>query len=215
MIPEKDRQKIRERFSAMTEPVVLRFFESSIDCPTCPQIKDLLQEVADLSDKLTLEVFNLYTDEEKAKEIGVDKAPTLAILGGSGQDYGIRFYGAPAGYEFAAFLEAILMISRGDSGLKAETKTKLATIDQDVTLNVFVTPTCPYCPSAVHLAHQFAFENAHIRGHMIEATEFPEWANRFDVYGVPKTVINDLDSIEGAVPEAVLLDQVMAVASKA
>ncbi|MDI3256816.1 MAG: thioredoxin family protein [Kyrpidia sp.] len=215
MIPEKDRQKIRERFADMTHAVVLRFFESSINCPTCPQIKDLLQEVADLSGLITLEGYNLYTDEEKAKELDVDKAPTLAVLGESGEDYGIRFYGAPTGYEFAAFLEAILMVSRRDSGLKPETKTKLAAVDQNVTLNVFVTPTCPYCPGAVHLAHQFAFENPHIRGHMIEATEFPDWANRFDVYGVPKTVINDLDSIEGAVPEPILLDQVLAVAAKA
>jgi glutaredoxin-like protein len=199
----------------MTEPVILRFFESSINCPTCPATRRLLETVAELSDLITLEVYNRFTNEEKAQELNIDRVPALAILGGSGKDYGIRFFGMPSGYEFATLLDSILMVSRGDSGLKEETKAKLATVDQEITLNVFVTPTCPYCPAAVRLAHQFAFENPHIRGHMIEATEFPDWANRFDVYGVPKTVINDLESIEGAVPENVLLDQVLAVAARA
>lgn len=210
LIAEKDRQKIRDRFSEMVSPVTLRFFESSLNCPGCPQTRRLLEELVELSDLISLEVYNLYTEEDKARELGVERVPAIAVLGGDGTDYGIRFFGIPAGYEFTTLIEAILMVSRGDSGLKPATRAKLAALDQDVTLNVFVTPTCPYCPAAVRLAHQFAFESPHIRGHMIEATEFPDWANRFEVYGVPKTVINDLESIEGAVPEEVLLDQVMA-----
>jgi len=63
---------------------------------------------------------------------------------------------------------------------------------------------------AVRLAHQFAFESEKVVGKMVEATEFPEWANKFNVYGVPKTVINDVDnySLEGAAPEAMLLEKV-------
>ena len=47
-------------------------------------------------------------------------------------------------------------------------------LGRPVHIQVFVTPTCPYCPQAVRLAHQFALESDQIRGDMIEATEFPE-----------------------------------------
>ncbi len=49
---------------------------------------------------------------------------------------------------------------------------------------------------------------------MVEATEFPEWADRFNVYGVPKTVINRTEehSLEGAVPEQMFLEAVMEAA---
>jgi predicted DsbA family dithiol-disulfide isomerase len=44
---------------------------------------------------------------------------------------------------------------------------------------------------------------------MIESTEFPHLANKFNVYGVPKTVINDTIFLEGAVPEDVFLEHVL------
>jgi predicted DsbA family dithiol-disulfide isomerase len=46
---------------------------------------------------------------------------------------------------------------------------------------------------------------------MVEATEFPHLANRYQVYGVPRTVVNEVIHIEGAVPEANLISQLMAV----
>ena len=47
---------------------------------------------------------------------------------------------------------------------------------------------------------------------MVDASEFGDWATRFNVYGVPKTVINDTDdhSLEGAAPENMLLEKVLA-----
>jgi thiol-disulfide isomerase/thioredoxin len=67
----------------------------------------------------------------------------------------------------------------------------LKNLDKPLLLQVFVTPSCPHCPRAVLLAHQMAMENPQmIRAEGVEATEFPELANRFNVRGVPQTVIN-------------------------
>ncbi|QSO49677.1 thioredoxin family protein [Alicyclobacillus mengziensis] len=215
MISEQNRTAIRERFAELKQPVVLQYFESNLDCPLCGDVKQLLTELTELTPLLTVEVFNVYADESAAKSLKVDKAPTIVLTDDTHKDFGIRFYGAPSGYEFATLLEDILMMSARDSGLSANTRSKLATLTNAVDLKVFVTPTCPYCPAAVRLAHQFAYESTWVHGAMVEATEFPEWANKFQVYGVPKTIMNDIESqsVEGAVPEQMLLDEVMKVAS--
>lgn len=61
------------------------------------------------------------------------------------------------------------------------------------------------------LAHKLALSSELITADMVEAMEFPELANHYQVYGVPRTVINDVVHIEGAVPEEMLIDQLMMV----
>jgi predicted DsbA family dithiol-disulfide isomerase len=63
----------------------------------------------------------------------------------------------------------------------------------------------------VVLAHRLAMESEWIRADMVEATEFPHRANKYEVYGVPRTVINETLHIEGAVPEPMLVNELMKV----
>jgi glutaredoxin-like protein len=120
-------------------------------------------------------------------------------------DYGIRFYGIPSGYEFTSLLESILLVGSGDSELDKNTMAFLDSLDQPLHLQVFVTPSCPYCPQAVVLAHRLAFASDKVTADMVEVTEFPEMGERYNVMGVPRTVINENTYIEGAAPESMLL----------
>jgi predicted DsbA family dithiol-disulfide isomerase len=63
----------------------------------------------------------------------------------------------------------------------------------------------------VVLAHRLAMESEWITADMVEATEFPHLANKYQVYGVPRTVINETFHIEGAVPEPMLVNELMKV----
>ena len=75
-----------------------------------------------------------------------------------------------------------------------------------------VTLTCPYCPNMVHVAQQFAFVNSNIRADMVEASEFPQLAQKYKVTGVPKTIVNETYSFEGALPApAAYLEVIKAV----
>ena len=77
---------------------------------------------------------------------------------------------------------------------------------------VFVTPTCPYCPQAVLLAHQMAMESPMIEAEMIEAMEFSDLSNRYNVSGVPQTTINyGAGTVVGAVPESHLLAEILRI----
>lgn len=55
------------------------------------------------------------------------------------------------------------------------------------------------------LAYQLAMESDLITAHMVEVVEFPHMAVKYDVMGVPRTVINETIQIEGAVPEPMLM----------
>ena len=63
------------------------------------------------------------------------------------------------------------------------------------------------------MAHKLAIESEHIRADMVEAIEFPHLANKYQVFGVPRTVINETTHIEGMVPEAALVGALMEAVS--
>lgn len=139
LLSERDRRAAQDRLEAMERPVRLVHFTQELECPTCPEARRLLQDVAELSDKLSLEIYNPQLDREVAAQYQIDKVPATAIAAET--DYGIRFYGLPVGYEFATLLEAIVDVSRGRSGLSPATVERLRAVDRPVHLQVFVTPT--------------------------------------------------------------------------
>lgn len=199
----KDRQALEQEFQTLAQPVKLYLFTQESNCELCGETHNLLQEVVTLSDKLSLEIYDVQTDKERARAFGIDKTPAIVVM--NGKDYGIRNYGIPAGYEFASLIEDIRMISEGDSGLQDATKEALRQITKPVHFQVFVTPTCPYCPRAVLTAHKMAMENDLIRADMVEATEFPELSDKYGVMSVPRIIINEDHYFEGAMPEQVFL----------
>ena len=117
LIRDEDAVQIRERLQQMVNPVKLVHFTQELNLELGAETLQLVKELAGLSDKLSLEVFNFLLDKGKVGEYGVDKVPATVIR--NGKDYGIRFYGLPAGYEFSTLLDAILAVSKGDSGLLA------------------------------------------------------------------------------------------------
>lgn len=139
LIRNEDIAEIRERFKQLVNPVKLVHFTQELNLEHGPVARQLLEELAAISDKISVEVFNFLIDKEKVTEYGVDKVPATAVR--NGKDYGIRFYGVPAGYEFSTLLDAILSVSKGDSGLGEDSKEKLKKITNPLHLEVFVTPT--------------------------------------------------------------------------
>ena len=207
LLKEEDRNHLIEQFKSLESPVKIVVFTQKMECQYCQETRMIGEELAALSDKISLEVYDFEKDKEIAETYNIDKIPATVIMTGGDQpkDYGIRYFGIPSGYEFSSLIEDIMMISGGDSGLSAATKEMLANLEEPVHLQVFVTPTCPYCPPAVLLAHQLAFESDKVQADMVEAIEFPHLSTKYQVQGVPRTVINETVHQEGAAPEAMLL----------
>lgn len=212
LLDEEIVKQLSEMFASLKNPVALLYFGNQTDCEYCPQTLQLLEEIAAISDKLELHSFDEDENPEELKKFNVDKVPGIVIASlkdGEIVDHGIRYAGIPAGHEFTSLIRDILMVSSGDSGLKQETRDYLASLEKPIFLQVFVTPTCPYCPQAVVLAHQMAFESPMVEAEMVEAMEFPMLANEFGVSGVPHTTINfGANELIGAAPEFVLLEKI-------
>jgi glutaredoxin-like protein len=213
LISKKDADFLRQEFeNNLVNPVKLVMFTQSMECQFCSETRQIVEEIAALSDSVTAEIFDFVADKATAELYGIDKIPAIAIVrveDGKEKDFGLRFFGIPSGYEFTSIIEDIMDVSKGDSGLQPKSKETVADITEPVHFQVFVTPTCPYCPQAVRLAHKFAIESDFITADMVEAIEFPHLANKFSVYGVPRTVINEKVHQEGAVPEPLMLAKLL------
>lgn len=205
---DKDTQdQVRNLLAAVQSPVTIHMFTQEFECGYCKETRQIAEEVAELSDQVTLQVHDFIEDQALAEEMGIDKIPALAVNGENDRDFGIRFYGIPSGYEFTSLLEAILAVGTGENELDASTLEFLESIESPLHIQVFVTPTCPYCPQAVVLAQRLALASDNVQADMVEVTEFPHLGQRYQVMGVPRTVINEDTYLEGAAPEAMLLQK--------
>jgi glutaredoxin-like protein len=139
LIKEKDKGKLIDIMKIIEENVKIVMFTQENECQQCEITRGLLEEVAALSEKVSLEVRDFEADAEIAKEFGVDKIPATLILGD--RDYGIRFYGVPAGYEFNVIIQDILDVGKRSPGLDEKTLEILRTIKKPVHLQVFISPT--------------------------------------------------------------------------
>ncbi|MFO7651437.1 MAG: thioredoxin family protein [bacterium] len=192
-------QQARERLARLPGEVRLVVFTQEMECQFCRENRALAEELAALSDKVRLEIINPLTEPEKAMPYRTDKVPALAVVGK--RDFGVRFYGIPAGYEFTSLMAAIELCAAGDSGLKPESRAQLAALTVPLDIQVFVTLTCPVCPLAVGLGVRAAIERAGTTLSVVDAAEFPQLANLHEVMAVPKIVVNRGHSFEGALPE--------------
>ena len=118
VIDEKAKDEVQSMLDKLTAPVKLVYFRQKHACPACREQQQILKTLAGLSDKVSVEVYDLVADAKLAREYLVDKVPATAIVGD--KDYGIRFFGITGGYEFSSLLEGVLMVSRGSAGLDAD-----------------------------------------------------------------------------------------------
>jgi glutaredoxin-like protein len=208
LIPDDKKEALRSDLKErMVNPVRILMFTQEIECRFCSDTRQLVQELATLNDKITVDVYDLMADGDKAKEFKVEKIPALAIVGK--KDYGVRIYGIPYGYELQTLINAVTNVSRGTTDLSDKTKTILADVQSPVHIQVFVTLTCPHCPVAASIAHKLAVESDMISADVIDSGEFATLAQKYAVIGVPKVVINEKIEFVGAFNEDLFAEHVV------
>ncbi len=135
----QDEQAVKREFEKLMGPVKLTVFTSELGPESNAETVALIKEVAALSDQISVKVLNPHIERDEAAAYDVSVTPAVAVEGA--KDYGIRFLGIPAGYEFSNLIDSIVAVSRGEAQLSEETKQALAGLTEDVRIKVFATPT--------------------------------------------------------------------------
>lgn len=213
LLDESVKQQVSQRFTDMKEPVTITVFSTKDHCLLCNEMLDLVEQVGKLTDKITVKNCDCDENNPEMKKYDIKDHPALVIEGD--KDYGIRFFGVPAGKEFTTLIESIMLVSSRDPVLAPEIKDMLKKLQKDVNLKVFVTLQCPYCPAMVLRAHKLALASDKITAEMIEASQFAKLSSDFDIFGVPNTIINNgKGSVEGLVTEDVLVKAIFVALEK-
>jgi glutaredoxin-like protein len=208
MVVEMDdatREQVRELFTGIVNDVKAHLFLEEKECLYCNDVKDMVEQLAELSDMITIVEHKGPLDTGKAKEWGVEHHPAIVLHGED--EYNVKFYGIPAGHEFGALVGSIIDVSTGTAPLPPDVIEDIVSIDKPINIKVFVTPQCPYCPDMTRLAHQSAILNPLISSEMIESLEFQELTAKYSVFGVPKTIINETTTIDGLSPVEMFVEK--------
>ena len=208
LIGKEDMAEIERLLRAgLAGEVKVALFTSQAGCPYCPETRQLLEEVASVSDKVVLEVLDREKDGARAKAMAVEFSPTTVIVSSNGAM--LHYVGMPAGRQLRSLVEDLVDASRGRTEMDKETRDTIASVSSPTVIKVFVTPVCPYSPLVVRSAHRFAIENPMVSAFMIETVEFPDIAGEYGVVGVPRTVINERVRFDGAPEERAFARKVL------
>lgn len=205
-----ERTTVAGRLAALASPVRLALYTRAAGCDTCADTGALLDEIAGLSLRVSVEAHDI---EDPGTPAGLDHAPAIVVLAAGAAvpvDHGIRLIGAPIGHELTALLDAIVTVGSGDAGLSPESRARLGALDRPVHVQVFSTPTCVYCPRAVALAHRLALASPLVTATAWSVIEFPDLIRRYKVTGVPKIVVDTGVELLGAQPETAFVDAILA-----
>ncbi len=212
---ETEKQLKDKFFSTLKGTVDVKVFTNPLITPGNEQAaeinefaKNLVKELSAIDARIIMQEIPMTGGI--AEKLQIKTSPSLAI----GYDLGYRiiYNGAPLGYEATGLIETLVLVSRGESGFSPADREKLAAVQKDTLIQVFVTPTCPYCPKSVLSANKMAIEaKGRITAECVESTENHELAVNYNVSSVPQQVINGkMESISmGAIPEAAFIKQVL------
>lgn len=202
---KSERATIRARFQTLPHPVRLVVFTQVRESPSCRAAHRLAEEIADCSELISLEVFDFVDDAPWARELEVDRIPSLALLVGSHDPF-VRFYGAPAGYVVDALLDTIEIVAVRESGIQTTRRQALRAIPGPLHLRVLVGSTYPRCARVVTTAARLARSCEKLRVDVVELSEYPHLAVKWGVTELPTVVLDPDHKLVGPVSEDELFD---------
>jgi thioredoxin reductase (NADPH) len=186
-LPEDVRKQLTETFQALKEPVHLELFtQSGVNDEFADYTAKFSADLARLNDKITFKRFDIPSD--RAKELGVTASPTLCL---NPDDYHIRFLGAPLGEEGKSFITSIMLVSLRMSGLSEASLSLLEPLEEERLVQVFVSPSCPYCPGQVmHAVKSAIARPGLVKAECVEMNENRELTEKHNVGSVPHTIFD-------------------------
>ena len=218
MFSEKELDNIKREMSKLKNEVVLKLFtdfkiqedgSKLRKCMACEGAYELLKTLEEYSDgKLTIEEVSIEENEEEAEKYNVSRIPAILFVDNDGKEI-IRYLAHPTGSEFVPFLNSLQYFSGVRPYYADQIITHLKKIKK-ANMKIFITPTCPYCPATVPVLTLFSIvSKGKISSEVIDVSLNPDIGRKYQVQGVPMTIINEKDVIHGMFTPQDLLDKLV------
>ncbi|MEN6379805.1 MAG: thioredoxin family protein [Methanofastidiosum sp.] len=204
VMSDADKTEIKKFLTNMDDKVEILLFTSESGCFSCSKTETLMKELDQLSDKITLKVYDADKNRDMTTKYNIELFPAIIIIGK--EDYGIKHYGFPGGKEFMPLLETIVESSMPRPQTSESLTKKLNTISNPVEVKIFVTPTCPSCPDMIRVANFYSIVSDKISTVTIMSNEFEEYSKKYKITAVPTTILNENFRKEGLMEEDVFIN---------
>ncbi|WP_050615186.1 FAD-dependent oxidoreductase [Bacillus testis] len=166
--------------------------------PKSIELRNFLQDVVELGDKLHLQIYKKGENKEMEAKVNADKYPIVAMLDASGNYSGVKYHGVPGGHELNSFILAIYNLAGPGQALDAAILSEIKQISKKANIKVMVSLACHYCPDVVVGAQRIAIENPNVEAEMVDISQFPDIKTKYKVMSVPAMIINDKEVVFGA-----------------
>ena len=167
-------------FSRMGSSLILQL--ELDDRPVSVELKNYMEELTKLTDKLTLR-------EAEGKD-----APCVRVLKADGSETGLAFHGVPGGHEFTSFVLGLYNAAGPGQPLDEDVKAAIAEIGKKH-MQVLVSLSCTMCPELVVAAQRIAAENPKVSAEVYDVNHFPELRQKYNVMSVPCLIINEGETV--------------------
>lgn len=179
LFSEEIKNQLFSVFQKMERPLVLKL---SLDSrPVSLELKNYVQEMAALTEKLTV--------EELKKP--VKEAPCVQVFLKDGTDTGLAFHGVPGGHEFTSFILGLYNAAGPGQALDEEMIEKIQAVKHPVEMQIMVSLSCTMCPELVTAAQKIAALNPMVKAEVYDLNHFPDMKEKYHVMSVPCMVMND------------------------
>ncbi len=207
VLSETDKVEIGKILEDMESDVEILLFISEKDCFGCQKTEILMSELEQITDKISVKVFDKETNSDLSIKYDIELVPAIVIIGK--EDYGIKHYGFPGGRIFVPFIEAIILSSMKKPNISEDLQRKINNIDDPVEVKILVTSTCPYCPDMVRYAYRYSILSENIYSVSIMANEFEEYTGKYNIRGVPTMIFNENFIRDGQIGEEEFLNYIV------
>lgn len=208
IITEDIKEVLRETFKDLKEDVYIEVFtKKGVNEPFNDATVKLIKAISEITPKIKAHFYEI--GEEISRERGVERSPTILI---APDKFLIRFTGAPLGEEGRSLIISILMASTGKVLLSESSLRRLGKLDSVRKIEVFVSPTCPYCPQQVAYAVSAAIAKRDlVSAEIIEIYENRDISEKLGIISVPQTFINGVLTAPGVVPEEFFVESLISL----
>ena len=153
------------------------------DRPVSNELRQYMEELAKLTDKLSVSVGSEGT--------AASERPCVRVLRADGTDTGLAFHGVPGGHEFTSFMLGLYNAAGPGQSLDDETRTRILGIDRKIDMKVLISLSCTMCPELVAAAQLIASLNPLVTADVYDLNHFEALKERYNVMSVPCLVVDD------------------------